>query len=547
MQSTPTLRRWLSAVSTVAVLGLVVGFLFLQQPDASTAGGKKDKEAAKTKQVLWGGSVQRNLVNLTEKGIATDWAVPVNIKKDKGRNIKWWVQLGTKAYGGPIIADGKVFVGTNNKFPREKAVKGDKGILMCFDAANGNFLWQSVHDKLPIGRVQDWPEEGVCSSPVVEGDRLWYCSNRCEVICASTGGLAAGNRGVTDEKYKSKTDADIIWRLDMRAQFRVFPHNLTTCSPLIVGDTLFVITANGVDEGHINIPEPNAPSFLAIDKNTGKVIWKSNLPGRKIMHGQWANPVYAEPKGRPMIIFPAGDGFLYSLNPANGELIWKFDCNPKESVYRLGPKGTRNDFVNTPVVWEDKLYIGVGQDPEHKKSVGHLWCIDITRVPKNKDRDISPVSPKGEGPSNFDPRDPRNKDSGLVWHYGGFAPEKHSREYYFGRTLSTCAVHEGLCYACDFDGVFHCFDARTGKLHWEEELGADTWSSPYVVDGHVYIGNERGEVHIFRHGNKKDLVRKVSMGRTARVRATPVAVDGVLYVMTENPCRLYAIAAPKGR
>ncbi len=43
---------------------------------------------------------------------------------------------------------------------------------MCFNEADGKFLWQSVSDKLPAGRVNDWPDEGICSSPVVEGDRL---------------------------------------------------------------------------------------------------------------------------------------------------------------------------------------------------------------------------------------------------------------------------------------------------------------------------------------------------------------------------------------
>ena len=57
----------------------------------------------------------------------------------------------------------------------------------------------------------------------------------------------------------------------MIGQLKVFPHNLATCSPLIAGDTLFVITSNGVDEDHINIPAPAAPSFLALDKKTGKM------------------------------------------------------------------------------------------------------------------------------------------------------------------------------------------------------------------------------------------------------------------------------------
>jgi outer membrane protein assembly factor BamB len=332
----------------------------------------------------------------------------------------------------------------------------------------------------------------------------------------------------------------------MMSELGVFPHNLATCAPLLVGDVLFVVTSNGVDEGHIDIPAPGAPSFLALDAGSGKVLWKSNLPGKNILHGQWSNPAYTVVRGEPQVIFPGGDGWLYSFAPKSGELLWKFDCNPKSARYTLGGDATRNDFLATPVVWENKLYIGVGQDPEHRKGVGHLWCIDITRKPANKDRDLSPFSdPKDPNPT-FDPTDPRNRDSGLVWHYGGEDNTPDApRDWYFCRTLSTCAVHEGLCYEADLDGMFFCFDARTGKVLWSHDLQGDTWSSPYVVDGKVYIGNEKGVIHIFAHGRTKKIVNKIRMGRTARVRTPVIACNGVLYVVSENPCRLWAIAAVK--
>src|SRR5262249_32877317 len=81
-----------------------------------------------------------------------------------GKKIKWSAALGSKASGGPVVASGKVFVGTNNDRPRnprdteadpndpDKRVPLDKGVVMCFDEATGRFLWQAVHDKLPSGR-----------------------------------------------------------------------------------------------------------------------------------------------------------------------------------------------------------------------------------------------------------------------------------------------------------------------------------------------------------------------------------------------------------
>jgi outer membrane protein assembly factor BamB len=544
MNSNPLIRRWLLLGATVSVFAAILAFLTLTPAPTPLGGSALAEEKAKEKEAarnwaLWGGTVQRNLVNLQEKNIAVDW-VSAPKKGAKEKNILWSVPLGSKAYGGPTISGGKIFIGTNNQVPRDKAITGDKGVIMCFREADGSFLWQLVHDKLEAGRVKDWPEEGICSAPVIEGDRIWYVSNRCEVICATTNGLAAGNVGpFKGEKYASKNDGDIIWKLDMIEDLGVFPHNLATCSPLIVGDTLFVITSNGVDEGHINIPAPDAPSFLAINKNTGKVLWKDKSPGTNIMHGQWSNPVYTVVDEKPMVIFPGGDGIIYAFNPTSGELIWKFDCNPKGAKYFLGGKGTKNDFVCTPVVYKNKLYIGVGQDPEHKKGVGHLWCIDITKKPTNKDKDLSPFSDAKDEAPQFDPKDPRNKNSALVWHYGGADKDDEERGYRFGRTMSTCAVHEGLCFAADFDGFLYCFDAESGKLHWKHELGQDTWSSPTWIDGNIYIGNESGKMTIVKASKELKIVKEVTM--RGKIRATPVAVNGVLYVMTENPCRLWAI------
>jgi outer membrane protein assembly factor BamB len=539
MNSSP-LRRLLLVVVTGAVFALVLSCVGRKKPETpvvetvkETVEVKKDEPAASRNWSLFGGSIQRNLVNLVETNMPTSWSIATG----KEKNILWSQDLGSKAYGGPIVAGGKIFIGTNNDVPRNPKITGDKGVVMCFQERDGKFLWQTVHDKLEAGQVNDWPREGICSSAVVEGSRLWYVSNRCEVVCADTAG------------------GDIIWHLDMMKELNVFPHNLATCSPLIVGDTLFVITSNGVDKNHITIPQPEAPSFLAIDKKTGKVKWKDNSPsinlvelrkkgdvnvkqlidkGLVLMHGQWSNPVYAEPNGKPQIIFPGGDGWVYAFNPSSGELIWKFDCNPKSSFYRLGAEGTRNDFVSTPVVWDNKLYIGVGQDPEHDKGVGHLWCIDITKVPANKEKDLTPVN------DNFDPKAAVNKDSGLVWHYGGPAGEDAERNYLFGRTMSTCAVHDGLLYTGEYDGIVHCLDAKTGQQYWEHDMKSDTWSSTYWVDGKIYIGNEKGKMLIFQAGKEKKLLAEIDM--KGKVRATPVAVNGVLYVMTENPCKLYAIA-----
>ncbi len=455
--------------------------------------------SATQQTAMWGFSPSRNL-------FSPETSLPEKWNPKSGENIEWTTTLGSQTYAGPLVFDGKVFVGTNNQGLRNPKLIGDRGVIMAFRESDGTFLWQSTHDKLPAGRVNDWPQQGICSTPFVEQDRLYYVSNRCEIVCIDSEGFLDGeNDGpILDETDASEIDGDLVWTYDMIDQLDVFPHNLATCSPVGVGDLLFVITGNGVDEGHVHIPSPFAPSFIAVNKNTGQLVWESALPGEGILHGQWSNPAYAVIDGVPQLIMPGGDGWVYSLEPESGNLIWKFDCNPKDSAWELGGRGTRNAIIATPVVYDEKVYIGVGQDPEHGEGVGHFWAIDAT----------------GTGDVT---------ENGAIWHFGD---EK------FHRTISTAAIHDGLLYVADLSGFVYCLDVKTGEHYWTYDTFAAIWGSPLVADGKVYIGDEDGDVSILRTGKKKELIFEVNMG--SAVYTTPVANEGVLYIASRNT--LFAIA-----
>jgi outer membrane protein assembly factor BamB len=479
------------------------------------------KEGTETRTRDWpmlGGTMHRNMVNTVEKDMPTTWSV-----KEGGRkNVKWVAELGMTSFGVPVIADGKVFVGTNNDQPRDPQIKGDKGVLMCFRESDGKFLWQAVHDKLPTGQENDWPHQGVASSPVVEGKRLYYVSNRCEVVCANTEGK--------DGK------ADIVWRLDMVKDLEVYPRYLAICSPLIVGDLLYVVTGNGATDqgGKLAVVNPKAPNFLAIDKKTAKVAWQKDLPGAKIMDGQWSNPAAAEVNGKMQVVFPAGDGWLYGLDAKTGDVIWKFDCNPKDAKpYKAGGRGECCFFLGSPVIYENKVYVGLGQEPENDgQGPGQFWCVDITKT-----GDVSPELVVNESPLKTEP----NKNSAKVWGVNGLIKQNgKDRDYAFGRTVSTPAVHDGLVYMTDMDSFFYCFDARTGDQRWEEDLKSSIWGSPYWVDGKVYVPTDDGEVHIFAPGKDKKFLGKVSLDG-GQIKAPVVAANGVLYVMTGKT--LYALTA----
>ena len=260
--------------------------------------------------------------DLPQHGEPVDKGVPDKVDAE-GPNV---ALEGRRSAAGPTAgrssSGGKVFVGTNNEQPRNKRDMDkngdpiDKGILMCFDEKTGKFLWQAVHDKLPSGHRQRLEARRALLDPGGRGrSRLLRQQPLHGGLRGRRRDWPTATRESRPRKYKDPTDADIIWEFDMIKELNVFPHNMSACSPLIVGDILYVVTANGVDEGHINIPSPEAPSFIALDKKTGKLLWKSNAPGKNIMHGQWSNPVYGEINGVRQVIFPGGDGWLRGFVP----------------------------------------------------------------------------------------------------------------------------------------------------------------------------------------------------------------------------------------
>ena len=464
----------------------------------------QQKNAQNADWPLFGGTPQRNMVNLTAKGVPTEWSVEDG---KPGENVKWAAELGTKTYGGPVVADGRVFVGTNNATPRDPAVKGHKAVVMAFDQKTGKFLWQQAHDIPTDETFKEVQGMGLVSTPHVEGGKLYYVTPSCEVVCADA---ATGK---------------VQWTYDMMKELKVVPYHAANCSPLVVGDLVMVVTGNGVnDEG--KLVSPQAPSFIAVHKATGKLAWQSNLPGEAVIEGQWSNPTLAEVNGKPQVIFPGGDCWLYSFESTTGKLIWKCNCSPQRAA--KGERAIDNYFVATPVVVGDRLYIGTGVYPEHPQPPrsSYVLCLDVTKT-----GDVSPKTLKADNPAN--------KGSALVWAFGGLiepAP-KRGRPAWFGRTISTCAVHDGLVYVAEESGYMHCLDAKTGQRHWEYDFKAAVWGSPYYVDGKVYLGTEDGEIVIFQHGKTLKVVNKVDMGEL--VHSTPVVADNTLFIATRS--KLYAI------
>jgi outer membrane protein assembly factor BamB len=452
----------------------------------------------------------------------------------RSEDLLWEIKLGTHQYTIPRIDNGRIFMGINDRGLKHSVLyRTGGGIMMCLDQATGEMIWQLVIPRYMEGtkapfHFNHW-QCGVCSRPAIDGKRLYIVGPRGDVLCVDRNGQADGNDGpfVKEIEYMgvrrhpeyrlTKTDGDIIWQFDMIKEISVVPHDVCGSTPLLYGDHLYVCTSNGQDDKHKYTVNPLAPTLIVLDKNTGRLLAADGeLIGKRLFHGQWSSPVAAQINGREMILFGGGDGVLYAFEPlgsvADGnkirtlKKIWQHDCNPPDYRRQNGrdvpysgwkkksPDGP-SEINATPVVHGNRIYVAIGQSPVHGPGRGMLSCIDGATGRK-------------------------------VW---------ESR--HVGRSLSEAAIDNGLLYISDYSGRLHCFDADTGKLYWQHELGAGVWcASPVVVNGKVYISTERMRFWVFRAGREKQVL---SESRVRSVAITPVVQDGVFYLPTQN--RLFAL------
>lgn len=501
-------------------------------------------------QPQWGEAWSRNQVS-EEKNI------PASFDPETGKNIKWSARLGTEAHSTPVIADGRVYIGTNNGEPRDSKHKGDRGVLMCFDESNGELQWQLVVPKRSEDPYFDWPKSGISSPATVEGDRVYIVSNRGEVICLDAKGLADGNDGPFKEEGWHMTppananlppkavqgapilpellqpdpaieimepgplDADIIWIFDMVEGAGIWPHDGAHSSILVRGDHLYLNTGTGVDNTHKAILTPEAPSLIVLDKHTGKYLAREREGiAPNIFHSTWSAPAMAEISGRDQIIFAGGNGIVYGFEPiaatSDGgtvgtlKKIWQFDIDPtapKTNVhfYHKNKREGPSNVFGLPVVHNNRVYVAGGGDLWWGKNGSWLKCFD----------------PNGTGDIT---------ESGLVW----------SAE--LGRhVFSSPVIIDDLVFQADNSRFIYCFDANTGELHWKHETKGDFWASPYVVDGKVFLGTRRGDFWVFEASKEKKLLSQFDLG--SPISATAVAANGTLYVATMFD--LFAIAETK--
>jgi len=242
-----------------------------------------------------------------------------------------------------------------------------------------------------------------------------------------------------------------------------------------------------------------------------------------VFHGQWSSPSLGTINGRSLIFFGGGDGWCYayepiterSPEPAILKEVWRFDCNPPGyrargdmkmdywAILRDGSNGlmvdgkliSPSEIIGTPVFYENRVYVTIGQDPVHGPGAGALSCID----------------PQGQGDITR---------TGRIWQYCDI-----------GRSMSTVSVADGLVFAAEQSGKVHCLDAKTGELFWVQDTGEEIWASTLVADKKLYIGTRRGLVVLSADREGRELA-DIRLG--SAIWSAVTASNGTLFVASQR-------------
>ena len=462
-------------------------------------------------------------------------------------NVRWVVSIGSPTYATPVIANGKVLIGTLNHEVWDNRRSGSRSVLLCFDDKTGEFLWQvSLPKDYGISSMFDAFCVGISSTPTIVGNRAFFTSGRGEVFCLDLNGLADGNDGpYTDEAFLytaratnrgrvenrnmdvlplEKTDADIIWRYDAFGELKSKPHDTNNCDIVYYDGLLIVNTGNSPDHTHVHVPNPEAPSLIIMDAERGIPLARDNFDiGSDISHGQWCSPCFGKVDGKDMIFYGGGNGCLYAAEAPNRVALWRqYEANRRQLVrlettweFQGDPRAHQPNGVVPPFVMgmgspsytslpppllddEGRIFMIFGHDAWNGARPFRSWlaCIDA-------------------------------RSGKLLWGTGNIE----------GGAVAPLAMADGLLYMADRQGNFYCFDPATGKEHWKLQLRGDIWARPLIAEGKIYVGTDRRMFYVLKAGLKPQIISELTM--PDRIFA-PAAVSGnTLYVVGDS--FLYAV------
>jgi outer membrane protein assembly factor BamB len=227
--------------------------------------------------------------------------------------------------------------------------------------------------------------------------------------------------------------------------------------------------------------------ILALDKRTGKTLWKTERPGEvwdrmpEIGKKAYITPIIIQSEGRDLMI-SNGSAACIAYDPKTGKEVWRI-VQGDDSTISMPVEGDGRIFFYTSFV--------TGEDG---RKYAELFAVD----------------PDGQGDIG---------NTHILWRMK--APVLQ---------LSTPVAVHGYLYTIDSKGVFYRIRARDGQISWSEKLKGKYHSSPLYADGHIYVSSTRGETLVYEEGPMPKMVSKNVL--EGEIWATPALVQGALLIRT---------------
>ena len=391
-------------------------------------------------------------------------AKDVPLKWSESENVKWRREVPGRGYSSPVIWGTQVWVTTavekaaseDEKAKRLKANTGDQPVTVldsvslraiCLDRDSGEII--SDNELLNVKEPQ-WVHQlnsYASPTPVLEEGRLYAHFGAFGTACIDT------------------SSGSLLWR---NQETQIMHENGPGSTPVLWQDKL-IFHCDGSDKQFV----------CALDKNTGKIVWKTNRSGE--MH---ANPQQKKAYGTPLIVdmngqptaVSTGADWIYGYDPATGKELWTVAYGQ----------------------------LGFSMSPRPVAGLGMIF-----------------FSTSFGKPEVFGLKYEGLKTPEIVWHSSKNGPNIPS-PLLVGNELYT--ISDG--------GIFSCVDARTGTEHYRERVGGKFTSSPLLADGRIYVCSREGVTTVLKPGPKFEVLAQNKLD--SAIMSSPAALDGALFVRTEK-------------
>ncbi|MDA7916326.1 PQQ-like beta-propeller repeat protein [Verrucomicrobia bacterium] len=355
-----------------------------------------------------------------------------------------WKTSSASGWSSPVIGAGKVYL--TMTLPGADADSFELGVA-AYNLETGEqiFLKKTFEIKSKFAPKKHKKNGYASPTPVFHDGRLFVHFGHLGTACLSAEG-------------------EILW-VNRDLDFQ--PVHGNGGSPELVGDALI-----------FSCDASKAPSVVALNKETGKLMWRHLRDSGAKRKFSFSTPLVITVKGKQQIICP-GSGEVSALDPETGKEIWKATYDQGYSV------------IPRPVYGHGMVFIATGYDRPKVMAIRVDGSGDVTQ-------------------------------SHVVWTARKSAPN----------TPSLLLVGEELYMVSD-GGIGSCLDARTGAVHWNERLGGTYSASPLFGDGRIYFQSEGGECVVINAGKTFQVVAKNDLEEKAFASYAVVGSDFIIRTETK--------------